>query len=114
MRKTHLMIATLLLLTGGCSKKNQDTAQHTYVAEAEVEKIFVKGCVDSALQTANGKFSHNAITQMCLCSLGQIREQYSVAQLEALDRASKTEQLAFTKLAFQSGMECGKQHLNTK
>jgi len=108
MKKTSLIISALFLLAGGCSNKTQDTTHSTFVAEAEVEKMFVNGCVDSALKTSGGKFTHSTITQMCLCSLSKIRQQYSVAQLEEMDKASKTEQLAFTQLALRSGIECGK------
>jgi len=108
MKKTGLLISALVLLLIGCSKKAQNTEQPTFVAEAEIEKMFVNSCVESARKTSGGKHSDNAITQMCLCSLGRIRQEYSVAQLEGLDNAGKIEQLAFTKLALQAGIECGK------
>jgi|GEM_PF-1449204 len=114
MKKTGLFISALLLLAVGCSKKapDTDTTQKAFVAEAAVEKEFINGCVDSALellqQSNPNNLTKNDIDKLCLCNLGYIRERYSVAQMEALDKANNAEKEAFFKLAVEAGFACGK------
>jgi len=112
MQKTLLM-AALLLLAAGCSEKNEEPAKNaqstkaektTTVAQSAMGKEFLRNCVQQA--DGNGNISRADMEKICLCSWDDIKGQYSMAQLAAMDNASQSEKMEFMKFSINAGMDC--------